>query len=80
MELRRHNFRAMIFYDFKSRPKPDESYNGLQIAYIDEGLSHETVNSWYNEFKRGRLTLRDEKRSGRLLMAVMEQCKFNPRQ
>ena len=35
--------------------------------------SKATVYRWHNEFKRGRLTLGDEKRSGRPLTAVEEE-------
>lgn len=73
MDLRREHFRAMILYDFKCHLKPDESYDRLQMAFMDEGPSKATVYRWYNEFRRGRLTLRDEERSGRPLTAVTEE-------
>lgn len=73
MDLRREHFRAMILYDFKCRLKPDESYDRLQMAFMDEGPSKATVYRWYNEFKRGRPTLGDDERSGRPLTAVTEE-------
>ncbi|XP_045534361.1 protein GVQW3-like [Papilio machaon] len=73
MDLRREHFRAMIIYDFKCRLKPDESYDRPQMALMDEGTSKAIVYRWYNEFKRGRLTLGDEERSGRPLTAVTKE-------
>lgn len=63
----------MIFYNFKNRLKQVESYHRLQIAFIDEGPSKATVYRWYNELKRGRLTLGDEYKSGRPLTAVTQE-------
>lgn len=74
MELQREYFRAIIFYDFKSNLKPDESFNRLRLAFIDKSPSRATVYRWFNELKRGRLTLRDETRSGRPLTAVTRKC------
>lgn len=43
------------------------------MIFMDEGPSKATVHRWYNEFKCGRLTLRDIQRSGRPLTAVTKE-------
>ncbi|RVE43011.1 hypothetical protein evm_012323 [Chilo suppressalis] len=73
IDLQREHFRAMIFYDFKCGLKPDESFDRFRTAFMDEGPSNATINRWCSEFKRGRLTLGDEQRSGRPTTAVTEE-------
>lgn len=43
------------------------------MAFSDKGPSKATIYHWFNEFKRGRLSLTDEKRSGRPVTAVTEE-------
>lgn len=66
MDLRWEHFRAVIFYAFKCRLKPDESYDRLQMAFLDKHPFKATVYRRYNEFKCGRLALRVKKEAAAL--------------
>lgn len=70
MELSREHFRAMIFYDFRVGLTQQQCIDRLKSAFGDEAPSRSSVFSWYNEFKRGRHSLKDEPREGRPISAV----------
>ena len=65
MELQRTQWRAMIFYDFKSGLNQKQSLERLQAAFGNEAPSRTTVYNWFAEFRRGRNSLEDDPRSGR---------------
>ncbi|XP_053411309.1 histone-lysine N-methyltransferase SETMAR-like [Nycticebus coucang] len=73
MELGREHFRAMIFYDFKSGLNQTQSLERLHRAFGDLTPSRATIFRWFQEFRRGRTSLRDEERSGRPATAVTEE-------
>ncbi len=56
--------------DFKRGLKYAESHKNLVEAFGDDAPSKATVNNWFNEFKRGRLSLEDEAHPGRPTDAV----------
>ena len=63
MEVEREHFRAMILYDFKSGLNESQSLERLQQAFGDIAPSRATVFRWFQEFKRGRTSLKDEERA-----------------
>lgn len=73
MELNREHFRAMIFYDFKVGLSESQCVDRLQSAFRDSAPSRATVFRWFGEFKRGRGSVEDEKRSGRPASAVTDE-------
>ena len=73
MELIREHFRAMIFYDFKVGLSESQCVDRLQSAFRDSAPSRATVFRWFGEFKRGRGSVEDEKRSGRPASAVTDE-------
>lgn len=73
MDLTRENFRAMIFYDFRAGLSQQECLNRLQLAFGDEAPSKTSVYDWYNEFKRGRRSLKDEPHTGRPKSAIIQE-------
>ena len=70
MELSRENFRAMIFYDFRKGFTQQQCFESLQSTFGDEAPSKASVYNWYNEFKRGRRSLKDEEKPGRPISVV----------
>ncbi|XP_026760939.1 histone-lysine N-methyltransferase SETMAR-like [Galleria mellonella] len=72
MELSRKDFRAMIFYDFKSSLSPQDCAARLQNAFGREAPCLSTVRRWYAEFERSRVSLHGEFREGRPPTAVNE--------
>lgn len=70
MDLSRENFRAMIFYDFRVGLTQQQCVDRLKSGFGDEAPSKTTVYDWFNEFKRGRRSLKDEPREGRPISAV----------
>lgn len=73
MELSRQDFRAMIFYDFKSGLNYHQSLELLLAAFGDQAPSESTVRRWFHEFGRGRASVQDEPRSGRPRTAVTDK-------
>jgi histone-lysine N-methyltransferase SETMAR len=65
VNLSNEHFRAMIFYDFKSGMEVNDCLERLRGAFGETAPSRTTVHFWFNEFKRGRLSLEDSTRSGR---------------
>ena len=72
MESERQHFRAMILYDLKSSLNQVQSLERLTQFFRGLAPSRATVYNWFVEFKRGRTSLEDEERSGRLSMAVID--------
>ena len=65
MELNREHFRAIIFYNFRSRLTQHQSIDELNSIFGDEASSRTSVYRWYGEFNRGRSLLQDKFREGR---------------
>ena len=55
----------MILYDFKSGLNESQSLERLQQAFGDIAPSRAIVFRWFQEFKRGRTSLKDEERAVR---------------
>lgn len=70
MELNREHFRTMIFYDFRSGLTSQQCADKIQSVFGDEAPHRTTVQRWFNEFNRGRISLKDEFREGRPKSAV----------
>lgn len=73
MELTRESFRAMIYYDFRVGLSQQQCFDRLHSAFGDEAPSVQTIYNWFNEFKRGRRSLKDESREGRPKTAVVPE-------
>lgn len=65
MKLSRENFRAMIYYDFKSKLSVEETLQRLVCAFGSEAPCKSSVYAWFRDFKLGRVLLEDEKKPGR---------------
>jgi histone-lysine N-methyltransferase SETMAR len=70
MELNREQFRALIYYDFKSNLTQQQCLERLHTAFGECAPSRTTIFHWYAEFKRGRGSLEDDPRPGRPLESV----------
>ncbi|XP_050296406.1 histone-lysine N-methyltransferase SETMAR-like [Anthonomus grandis grandis] len=64
MELNREHFRAIIFYNFRRQLSQQECCAELISVFRNEAPHQSTVSRWYAEFKRGRVSLSDDPRSG----------------
>ena len=73
MKLEKDHWRAMMFYDFKSGLKQQESLERLRQAFGDDAPSRATVYNWFAEFRREREALKDGERTGRPCSATTEQ-------
>ena len=56
MQLNREHFRAIIYYNFR------EYIDELKSLFDDKVPSYSTVKNWFNEFNRGRRSLKDKVR------------------
>ena len=70
MDLLRHNFRAMIYYDFKKALNVDQCRESLVRVFGDSATSRATISNCFREFRRGQWSLEDEPKAGRLHTAV----------
>ena len=52
---------------FKLRKKATETYELLQTAFGASCMNRASVFEWYNRFKEGRESVRDDERCGRSL-------------
>lgn len=64
MKLNREHFRTIIFYNFRRQLTRQECIDELISFYGDQASSYSTGKNWYNEFNRGRSSLKDEARDG----------------
>uniref|UniRef100_A0A182RL81 HTH_48 domain-containing protein n=1 Tax=Anopheles funestus TaxID=62324 RepID=A0A182RL81_ANOFN len=65
MELTREHFRAIIFHNVRRGLYRQDCFDELKSLYCDEAPSYTTVKNWYNEFNRGRRSIKDKFREGR---------------
>ena len=63
----------MILYDFKWGLNEPRTLEWLTQAFEDLALSRATVFRWFAEFKRGRISLKDEEKSRRPTSVVTEE-------
>jgi len=65
--------RAVIKYFVLKDLMPTEIKNELDSTLRDSLPSFSTVKKWATEFKRGRSSINDDERSGRLKTATTEE-------
>lgn len=73
MEISHENFRAMIFYDFRKGLTQQHCFESLHSTFGNEAPSKATVHNWYNEFKGGRSSLKDDEKPGRPISVVVPE-------
>ena len=54
------DFRAIIFYNFRRGLSRQVCIEELKSWFGNKATSFSTVKNWFNEFKRGRTSLKDE--------------------
>ena len=70
MELRSEHFRKIIFYNFNRNSSAAESLANLTAAFCEQEPSRTIVFYWFQEFRCGRASLKDEQRAGRPVSVV----------
>ena len=73
MELIREHFRVIIFYNFRRELTQQLCIDELNSVFGDEAPSKTSVYRWHGEFNRGRSSLQDEFRKGRLKSVVVPE-------
>ncbi|CAH1962732.1 unnamed protein product [Acanthoscelides obtectus] len=58
MELNREHFRAIIYYNFQRQISQQECLAELLSVFDNEAPHQSTIARWYEEFKRGQVSLR----------------------
>ena len=71
MELNCEHFRAHIFYNFRHELTQQQCIDEHNSIFCAETPSRTSVYWWYGEFNRGRSSLQDEFREGRLKSVVV---------
>ena len=80
MELNREQFRAIIFYNFRSGLTQQQCINELNSIFADEAPSKTSVYRWYGKFNRDCSSLQDEFREGHSKSVVVPESKDALRQ
>jgi hypothetical protein len=62
----KEEMRGVIPFLFAEGFKPVEVIRRMQAQYGDNSLSCSKIYEWIDHFKKGRTSVRDEERSGRL--------------
>ena len=73
MELSREHFRAIIFYNFRRGLIQQQCIDKLNSIFGYEAPSRTSVYWWYGELNRGRSSLQEEFREGRLKSVVVPE-------
>ncbi|CAH2010681.1 unnamed protein product [Acanthoscelides obtectus] len=73
MELNREHFRAIIYYNFQRQLSQQECLDELLSVFGKEAPHQSTISRWYEEFKRGRVSLSDDPRVGAPKPAVTQE-------
>ncbi|CAH2011270.1 unnamed protein product [Acanthoscelides obtectus] len=73
MELNREHFRAIIYYNFQRQLSQQKCLAELLSVFGNEAPNQSTISRWYGEFKRGRVSLRDDSRVGAPKTAVTQE-------
>ncbi|CAH1987157.1 unnamed protein product [Acanthoscelides obtectus] len=73
MELNREHFRAIIYYKFQRQLCQQECLAELLSVFGNEAPHQSTISRWYEEFKRGRVSLSDDSRVGAPKTAVTQE-------
>ena len=70
MELSNRDFRAMIYCYFMKGLKVTNISESFVAAFGKNAVCETSVCKWYNEFKRGRKTLKDDTDPGCPVSAI----------
>jgi NMD protein affecting ribosome stability and mRNA decay len=62
----KEEMRGVIRFLFAEGVKPVEIIRRMQVQYCDNCLSRSKIYKWIDHFKKGRTSVCDEERSGRL--------------
>src|SRR5436190_20469394 len=73
MELNRENFCAIIFYNFLRQLSQQECLAEVVSVFGNEAPHQSTISRRYGEFKRGRMSLSDDPRTGAPKTAVTQE-------
>ncbi|CAH1974688.1 unnamed protein product [Acanthoscelides obtectus] len=73
MELNREHFLAIIYYNLQRQLSQQECLAELLSVFGNEAPHQSTISRWYGQFKRGRVSLRDDPRVGAPKTAVTQE-------
>jgi hypothetical protein len=68
----KEKMREVVRFLFAEGVKPVEIIRRIQARYCDNWLWRSKIYEWIDHFKKGRTSVCDEKRSGRLLTSRTE--------
>jgi len=65
MTITKENIRFFIHFAFHLKKNAAEAIVMICAAYGENAISHTTCKTWYQKFRQGDFSLKDEPRAGR---------------
>ena len=65
MENQKEHYRHILLFYFRKGKNASQAHKKLCAVYDDEALKERQCQNWFDKFRSGDFSLKDEKRSGR---------------
>ena len=65
MENQKEHYRHILLFYFRKEKNASQAHKKLCAVYGDEALKERLCQNWFNKFRSGDFSLKDEKRSDR---------------
>ena len=65
MECKNEHFRHILLFYFRNGKNAAQAAKELRDAYSEEALKGRQCRNWFDKFRSGDFSLKDEQRSGR---------------
>ena len=84
MENQKEHYRHILLFYFRKGKNASQAHKKLRAVYGDEVLKERQCQNWFDKFRSGDFSFKDEKRSGRpvevdddLIEAIIDSDRHN---
>ena len=71
MENQKKHYRHILLFYFRKRKNASQAHKKLCAVYGDEALKERQCQNWFDKFRSGDFSLKDEKRSELVQLKLM---------
>ena len=75
MECKNEHFRHILLFYFRKRKNAEQAAKKLRNVYGEEALKDRQCRNWFDKYRSGDFSLKDEQRSGRPNEVADDQIK-----